>query len=177
MNCLFFLFLPIIYVDPPSLLFDAIGPGSNRRIAGFLLWVHVAVSYAINSQALCSSIDRLCFHRFSLFGLNTKHRFRWALLTLLVSISSYFVANAVPFFKDLVALIGAMTSVPLTLLLPAIFHRKIMRVPLFKLGSMHDIFSFLLVVFSVLFLFFGVIGSLSSIQMDWAHHGPPFACH
>ena len=102
---------------------------------------------------------------------------RWAVLTFLVAISSYLIANAVPFFKDLVALIGALTSVPLTLLLPALYHRKIMNVPLFLLGSWNDIGSYLLVVFSLVFLICGVTGSLRSIQLDWQHHGAPFACY
>lgn len=66
--------------NPPPLLFDAIDEGPARRFAGLLLWVHVAVSYAINSQALTSSIDRIGFHRVSFFGLNDRDRMRWALL-------------------------------------------------------------------------------------------------
>jgi amino acid permease len=165
--------------DPPSLLFDAISSGPQRRIAGFLLWVHVSVSFAINSQALCSSLDRLKFHRVTIFGLGKRHKTRWAVLTFMVAISSYFIANAVPFFKDLVALIGALTSIPLTLLLPALFHRKVIDVPLFWIGSgsSSDIGSLSLVVFSVIFLVCGVVGSIFSIKMDWANHGPPFACH
>jgi len=171
--------------DPPSLLFDAIAPGFQRRIAGFLLWVHVAVSYAINSQALCSSLERLKFHRITIFGLASRHRIRWAVLTLLVVMTTYFVANAVPFFTDLVALIGALTSVPLTLLLPALLHRKLMNVPLFWIGTSssssrgvwNDVPSLLLVYFSVMFLTCGLFGCIRSIQMDWANHGPPFACH
>ena len=119
--------------NPPSLLFDAIDEGPIRKFAGFLLWVHVAVSYAINSQALTSSIERVSFHRVSICGLKHKDRTRWALLTFLISSSSYLVANAIPFFKDLVALIGALTSVPLTLLLPAILHRRVAGVPAFIL--------------------------------------------
>jgi amino acid permease len=104
-------------------------------------------------------------------------------LTFFVSIASFFIANAVPFFKDLVSLIGALTSVPLTLLLPAIYHRKIRGLPLCcwswasSLRQQEDIWSFLLVFFSVTFLICGVIGSLSSIEIDWSNHGPPFACH
>ena len=170
-------------LDPPSFLFDAISPGNGRRIAGFLLWIHVAVSFAINSQALCSSIDRIKFHQIKLFSLNKYHRIRWAVLTFFVSISSFFIANAVPFFKDLVSLIGALTSVPLTLLLPAVYLRKIKGLPLCcwsfssSLRQQEDMWSFLLVVFSVVFLICGVTGSLSSIEIDWANHGPPFACH
>jgi len=163
--------------DPPPFLFDAISCGIGRKVAGFLLWVHVAVSFAINSQALCSSIDRLRFHRVMCFGLNHKHRQRWALLTMIVAVTSYFVANAVPFFKDLVALIGALTSVPLTLLLPAIFHRRLTSVPLLSIISRHDVPSYLLMVFAMVFLVCGIVGSLSSIEIDWSQHGRPFACH
>jgi hypothetical protein len=49
---------------------------------------------------------------------------RWLCITLVVTISSYLVSNAIPFFKDLVGLIGALTSVPLCLSLPAILYRK-----------------------------------------------------
>jgi hypothetical protein len=186
--------------DPPSFLFDAISPGNGRRIAGFLLWIHVAVSFAINSQALCSSIDRIKFHRITIFSLHKYHRLRWATLTFFVSVTSFLIANAVPFFKDLVSLIGALTSVPLTLLLPAIYYRQIRGLPLCcwnmrtstnthrngvgssagnssSLRQQNDIWSFLLVAFSIIFLIFGVVGSLSSIEIDWSHHGPPFACH
>lgn len=49
--------------DPPDFLFDAIPMGHMKRIGGFFLWIHLVVSYAINSQALCSSMDRLFFRK------------------------------------------------------------------------------------------------------------------
>lgn len=163
--------------NPPSLLFDAIDEGPARQFAGFLLWVHVAVSYAINSQALTSSIDRIGFHRVTFFGLSSSDRRRWAVLTFLISTSSYVVANAVPFFKDLVALIGAMTSVPLTLLLPAILYRRICKVPVFVVRNRYDLASYLLVIFSLVFLLCGLFGALDSIELDWEKHGKPFSCY
>ena len=56
-------------------------------------------SYAINSQAFCSSVDRVVGHRVKLCGLDGRHRIRWGVLTALVALSSYIVANAIPFFK------------------------------------------------------------------------------
>lgn len=162
--------------NPPALLFDSIDEGPVRKFAGFLLWIHVAVSYAINSQALTSSIDRLGFHNVKAFGLHDRDRTRWAVLTLLISTSLYLVANAIPFFKDLVALIGALTSVPLTLLLPAILYRRVAKVPTLFMQSRHDLASFLLVAFSLVFLVCGLFGALDSIELDWQHHGKPFAC-
>lgn len=166
-------------VDPPSFLFDAIPEGFGRRIAGLLLWGHVAVSYAINSQALCSSMDFFL----SASGLSSNSwlsqaspRVRWFLLTSTVAISSYLVSNAVPFFKDLVALIGALTSVPLTLTLPALLHRRFHHLtpilwPTFKTWGSSSLF-----LYSLVFLAVGLIGSLSSIDEDWLSHGRPFSC-
>eukprot|EP00591_Stephanopyxis_turris_P011215 CAMPEP_0195524670 /NCGR_PEP_ID=MMETSP0794_2-20130614/24639_1 /TAXON_ID=515487 /ORGANISM="Stephanopyxis turris, Strain CCMP 815" /LENGTH=60 /DNA_ID=CAMNT_0040654937 /DNA_START=135 /DNA_END=313 /DNA_ORIENTATION=+ len=44
---------------------------------------------------------------------------------------AYIVANAVPFFHDLAALIGSLLLAPVTLLLPGILYRKMSGVPIF----------------------------------------------
>ena len=162
--------------NPPGFLFDAIPQGWNRRIAGLLLWVHVIVSYSINSQAICSSMDRLVFHRLQWLPATNDPAMRWLMLTALMAISAYTVANAIPFFTDLVSLIGALTSVPLTLMLPAIFYRKHISVPLW-LPTSDSLWSISLTYFSVLFMVTATAGSLYSIQQDWGMHGPPFSCH
>ena len=147
----------------------------SRRIAGLLLWGHVAVSYAINCQALCSSIDRAVVSRYPLVAHDDSKR--WLVLTLTICISSYVVANAIPFFKDLVALIGALTSIPLTLMLPALLHQKASNLRLWipRMGSWSG--SYPLLLFSLIFFVVGLLGALSSIDQDWLNHGKPFSCH
>jgi hypothetical protein len=113
------------------------------------------------SQAICSSIDRLFFSNVQFAALNKKPRIRWMCLTGGLSVLAFVVANVVPFFKDLVALIGALTSVPLSLLLPAVYF----------LGS------YSLLVFGCIFMAAALAGALSSIEMDWSNHRSPFACH
>jgi amino acid permease len=163
--------------NPPAFLFDAIPAGTlNRRIAGLLLWAHVAVSYAINSQAICSSMDRLIGYRDTTDTPSMSSSQRWLLLTCLMAAAAYTVANAIPFFQDLVALIGAITSVPLTLLLPAVFWRKYMAVPIWK-PTRDSLYSYSLLVFAVVFMVAATVGSVYSIQQDWSAHGPPFSCH
>ena len=68
---------------PPDFLFDAIPPGFHSRLAGLFLWIHVAVSYAINSQAICASIDRLFFQKNSAVADDAV---RWMVLTGVLSI-------------------------------------------------------------------------------------------
>jgi hypothetical protein len=159
---------------PPAFLFDAIPAGLNRRIAGLLLWAHVVVSYAINSQAICSSMDRLIGYRVTSDSMSSSQR--WLILTCVMAAAAYTVANAIPFFQDLVALIGALTSIPLTLLLPAVFWRKYMAVSIWK-PTRDSLYSYLLLVFAVVFMVAATVGSVYSIQQDWSTHGPPFACH
>jgi len=185
---------------PPSFLFDAIPYGSNvRPIAAFFLWIHVAVSYAINSQALCASMERLafceiqsvccCFNRFrSPNAAPPTNRIRWMFLTAVTSASAFLVANAVPFFQDLIALIGAVTSVPLTFVIPAILFRKTRGIPILcrsktrknrrRKGCRHrHILSFLLLLFSLAFFVMALLGSISTIEVDWANHAPMFSCY
>ena len=161
--------------NPPSFLFDAIPQGLSRKIAGLLLWIHVAVSYAINSQAICSSMDQSFFIDIHAFNLHRHPGRRWFILTAMLTLSSYLVANIVPFFKDLVSLIGALTAVPLTLLLPVIFHRRLRDMPL-SYPTRDSIASYALLIFSLVFLGVGLIGALSSIEMDWKNQGHPFSC-
>ena len=101
---------------------------------------------------------------------------RWMILTGLMATTAFTVANAIPFFKDLVALIGALTSVPLTLLLPAIFWRKHLRVPVW-LPTRTSLCSYGLLLFAALFTVAATAGALYSIRQDCRSHGPPFSCH
>ena len=171
--------------NPPGFLFDAIPRGSlNRQVAGFFLWVHVAVSYAINSQALCSSMDRNFFSFWDPMRRWTDTS-RWTALTAIMASTAFFIANAIPFFKDLVAFCGALTSVPLTLLLPAVFYRRTCEkvqvwCPEITFDSLHpnrSWASYLLLVYSCVFMIVATLGSIYSIQSDWKQHpGGFFSC-
>ncbi len=171
--------------NPPGFLFDTIPRGCfHRQAAGFFLWVHVAVSYAINSQAICSSMDRNFFGGWGPVRLWSDER-RWTALTAIMASTAFFIANAVPFFKDLVAFCGALTSVPLTLLLPAIFYRRACEnVPVWhpqltwkSLVSSKGWGSYLLLLFSTIFMTGATLGSVYSILSDWKHHsGGFFSC-
>ena len=104
---------------------------------------------------------------------------RWFGITLMVSVSSYLVSNSVPFFKDLVALIGALTSVPLSLTLPAILWRRARSIALLlpDFCRCRGSGSYLLLWYSFAFLVVGLIGALTEIDEDWLSQGKPFACH
>ncbi|KAL7556517.1 hypothetical protein ACA910_000980 [Epithemia clementina (nom. ined.)] len=192
----YFLVILLSGSDPPSFLFDTIPNGSlNRRVGGLLLWGHVAVSYAINSQALCSSLERQLCNLPSLSNSRTA-RLRWLLLTFSLAVTSYLVANGIPFFKDLVALIGAATTVPLTLTLPPILYQHWQQwtrltsinrrrtdssasgvIQRSTTRNLECVSSSALLLYSVVFLGIGLAGALASVKRDWTDSGhPPFSC-
>lgn len=159
------------WLDPPPFLFETIPEGLSRRTAGLLLWIHVAVSYSINSQAICASLNR------RLPFWPDRPAAKWLVLTVSMAVTSYTVANAIPFFSDLVSLIGALTSVPLTLTLPALLYRHaIEHVAALWRPIVGASSSYSLLVYSMVFLVIGLAGALYSIDRDWAHQGKPFSC-
>ena len=123
-------------------------------------------------------MDRLFFHNTQRFGIHQlSDGRRWMILTGVMATSAFVVANAIPFFKDLVALIGALTSVPLTLLLPALFHRQVLQVPIIWCPTMKTLTSYSLLVFAVIFMIAALVGSIASIGLDWEQRqGGFFAC-
>jgi amino acid permease len=121
-------------------------------------------------------MDRLFFSNLELCGFNKKPRLWWMCLTGIMAVTAFIVSNAIPFFKDLVALIGALTSVPLTLLLPAIFYRQYVQVALWC-PTRQSLVSWTLVIYALVFMGTAIAGAVSSIEMDWADHGGPFACN
>jgi hypothetical protein len=160
---------------PPKFLLDAI-PNDTlaQRLAGLFLWIHVAVSYAINSQALCSSMDRLLLIG-TLGVIHIPPRRRWILLTLGTCATSFIIANAIPFFQDLTSLIGALTSTPLSLFLPAVLYRKFCNVSICY-PTLSSLGSYALMMLSSVFIVCGLIAALSSIEVDWANQKDPFSC-
>lgn len=205
---LYLLLLPSFHrsfpLDPPGLLLDAIPIGTTQRaVAGLLLWIHVAVSYAINSQALCASLDRLCLLSYIPSMRTQPPKRRWLFLTLGVATASYLLSNAVPFFQNLVSLIGALTSVPLTTTAPALLYRKVMPTILTWSSTSSSSTTTIttsaviggggyrtrwwlclarwgsigLLLYSIIFLVGSLSGSLFSIEQSWAKSGrAPFSC-
>jgi hypothetical protein len=112
-------------------------------------------------------------------------------LTAIMALTAFFIANAVPFFKDLVGFIGALTAVPLTLLMPAIFYRRACeKVPVwFPALTWNSITtttttrksisgSYALLIYASIFTVAATLGSVYSILDDWEHHtGGFFSCH
>ena len=54
------------------------------------MWGHVVVSFAINSQAICASMDRIFFHKVEFMNIgHLEDHQRWMILTAIVRFSDF----------------------------------------------------------------------------------------
>ena len=92
----------------------------------------------------------------------------WLLVTASLIGTAWLIANAVPFFDDLVSLIGALTSAPLGFAIPALLYRQ--STTSWELGPL------LVVLYTALVLVAGTTGAVVSISKAWEHINRPFQC-
>jgi len=204
--------------DPQN---DKTRTAPNARIVGALLFAHVAVSYAINQQALAATVCAAMVRRRQQHVEYDHHllaadddddaeaagvvggahrprgaaarnddnarappgvgvvvatkeedprpRLRWALVTFALTCSAWLVANAVPFFADLVSLIGALTSAPLSFAVPPLLYRL-------AHPRAHTLGTGLLLLFTAVVLVTGTAGSIANIVSHWEELKQPFHC-
>ena len=120
----FVLYAIIIILSPrdaPQLFLSVLPLGSlGSRVASFCLFVHVGISFSINSMALCRGlIDS--FDGFGSASPASGSSKSWWIISAIVAVTVLAIVAVVPFFASLTSLIGALTTIPLTLTLPIIF--------------------------------------------------------
>lgn len=101
----------------------------------------------------------------------------WLVITSVLLLFSFVVANAIPFFEDLQALLGALTGAPIVFAFPALFylrgcHLKRVRVAPFDKAACYAYAG----VFFPLFTILGVVNALELIARHSGSHGAPFSC-
>ena len=166
---------PLLFFFMVITLFPlGLGPDPARlaTLAPGILWVVALLASLMVSAKLFASD----------FEDGSLEQLALAPYPLAVTALAWLEANAIPFFDDLLALIGALTSAPLTLLLPALFYRRacarqpaaaLERAPagLVRWGARA------LVGVASLLMVFGTAGALVDIARHWRHYGRPFDCH
>lgn len=171
----------------PSFLIEVLKDSTLRDVASGLMAFHVAVSYTLHQQVLCRKFHGM----FSLHVLNraslvnhTKFtsaefwnsQLHWFGITLAVLLGAWTVANTIPFFLDLVALIGSLTQSLLFYVVPAwLFWGHAA-----KFGTKPSLFDTVLVVTLVVFglgvFFLGTFSTMREIVNKWENLSGPFSC-
>mmetsp|Transcript_109094 Transcript_109094/g.336769 ORF Transcript_109094/g.336769 Transcript_109094/m.336769 type:complete len:450 (+) Transcript_109094:2-1351(+) len=105
---------------------DNLPNGFAYRCASALLFVHVIVSFLIKNVVLVRYLHSLvspsrAARRWPEPGGARAHA-EYVCLAVLMLMSCFFVANAIPFFMEFLGLIGGFLSGPISFLLPVVFY-------------------------------------------------------
>jgi len=165
-------------------LLDNLALGPSFRIASALLFLHVAVAFLIKSVVVarfvhgCVSPGRAGIDLRQEGGV--RAHLEYAACSVVLLVGAFFIANAIPFFDDLLGLIGGFFSGPISFIFPMLFFAGAQRYARPNSEGAATWTDWALFPFIGLFtLLTMVIGTYSVVQdiiNRSAHLGPPFSC-
>jgi len=173
--------------DTPDALSYVFENGVKKRIANIFLALHVLVSYTLMQQVVsrqCHVIYARYFLRHSSIvnhiSPSSKHfassTIQWFVLTITFVVLAFIMANLVPFFQELVSLIGSLTLAPICYILPCLYYLKCATMRGFKLAIHEQITIWGLILFGLLLLTAGTYSNVKNIFDTWKNNKQPFSC-
>merc|ERR1711920_1199759 len=119
--------------DTPAYLIDVLPHGGwVKRVSSVLMSYHVMVSYVINHQVLARKLH----HYYATHVIRIpssvdyvkgwsgrkvwRSQMQWTSISIICGIFAWLIANVVPFFSALVALVGSVCHGPLFYFWPAV---------------------------------------------------------
>mmetsp|Transcript_36668 Transcript_36668/g.70358 ORF Transcript_36668/g.70358 Transcript_36668/m.70358 type:complete len:158 (-) Transcript_36668:302-775(-) len=130
-------------------------------------------------QILCTSLLQLSSLRIykSPKSPASASREDWLLVSALVLMASFLVANVVPFFEDLTVIIGSLIGAPISFGIPATFLLRAHSQGKMSITRCEQSFLCGLLVFTLLLIVLGLNSGLVSLARKWDTFGLPFECH
>mmetsp|Transcript_19777 Transcript_19777/g.48358 ORF Transcript_19777/g.48358 Transcript_19777/m.48358 type:complete len:195 (+) Transcript_19777:1-585(+) len=157
--------------DVPAYLPAGLPKGPGKVIVNLLVAYHVLVAYVINNVPLM-----LMFKRRFLRGKETPLSQHF-LLAVGILWCAWLLTNLIPFFEDMVSIIGALCGSPIMLGLPPLFYYSALKKKGRTMSRFDMIMCFILFFFLFPFTFFaGMISAFKSLLENWQQNGPPFTC-
>jgi len=149
--------------------------GPLKTAASLFMFIHVAISYCLNSQVFNRALHvRLLPH--SVNRGDWVESMHWLCISLCTVALTWLVANVIPFFSDLQGIITSFCTGPTTYGLPALMYilacrKEGKKIPLFEMIVM----CFMMFI-AVLFVAVGGVTNTMKLIGDWSTFGAPFAC-
>jgi len=154
-------------------LLDELPFGTGFRIASFMLFLHVLITYSIKSTVLTRHLYQ------SMATDPAYEKSQWFMLTTVIMIGGSMLALSMPFFGDMLGLIGCLLGAPICFFLPITFYLcgKKCRDELSSIPMWYWPMMAFLVIYGLLSFTMGTYASIMQINLDWASLGAPFSCH
>lgn len=162
-----------------GMIVDSIPFGIYLQAAAILLLIHMIITFVIKGIVICREIQ----HAHSpqvVDDPSPRGWLYWVALVTAVMAFSYIVAQMVPFFVDLIDLIGAFISPIVNFILPILLYRRWLQDSGEhddKPGYLEQAVIIFEAILALLLLFVGTYNASSNIVVKWRTYGYPFACH
>jgi Transmembrane amino acid transporter protein len=172
--------------DTPGFLPDILKSGSASAIAVSVLTLfHLIVAYVIAVQPLHVWFHKTFFSK-TLYHSTWSGTRDWLIISFTFTLFGWTVANLIPFFADIQALIGTLFGAPIMFGWPPLFYfltkrrnteSKTIKETVASMGMFYTIVSgFMMFVLVPVFVIVGTWGSVKQIIEDAEDAGLPFQC-
>jgi len=153
--------------------------GMLSRICATCLFTHIAISYVIKnvvvSGAIHQKLDKKHAH-----GTSSRTLGGWGATVFLVLCAAYTFANVVPFFTDLVELLGA-SSTPISCFIVPIITFVRWYLDGGKEKRNVSVVEWVIIAIEMLLALtltiFGTVSAMATVLQHWDSYGYPFECH
>lgn len=162
-----------------GMIVDNVPFGMWFRIAAACLIVHMVITWVFKGIVLCRGIQDFSCPNLKEDG----SAWGWTVWGMLVAMSlgvSWLIAAVVPFFVDLVDILGASLIPFVCFILPYIFYTRFLK----DFGKDEDRLGWyewavvaVELSLAVILTFVGTYFALTNIVSSWETYGYPFACH
>jgi amino acid permease len=164
------IFAYAVYGDTVSgFLPDSLPDNGAKRVVGFLLVLHTAVSYLVLANPLHRALhQRLLPSTLDVF--TPQGRLHWLMISSGQLALTVVLASAVPFFSQFQDLLGSLTGAPIVFGLPPIFFLRGWHLHGKPIGWADYVLCLLfLCVFLPVFLLLGTASSINGILRAWGY--------
>jgi len=166
-------------------LLDNLALGPAFRVASALLFLHVVVAFLIKSVVVARFVHRLVSP--DRVGIDLREaggvraHLEYAACSVALLVAAFFIANAIPFFDDLLGLIGGFFSGPISFIFPIMFFAGAQQYATLTntKGAMTRADRLVFPLIVSLTLLTMVVGTYSVVQDIMSRSqalGPPFSC-
>jgi len=165
-------------------LIDVIPRGPAKAIASAFMFVHISISYVLNSQVVCraihcrlsqSTVDALSWSIPTQRKKCLQGQFLWLLISSGIMFSAFLIANSISFFESFVELLGSIFGPWFVFGAPAtmyiIFNRHKEKLPL----QVRVIVYFCVLVW-LLLMSLGTVSSIIDFLHLWHTFARPWSC-
>jgi len=152
------------------------GENAMQTAAAVCMFLHVLVSFTLNSQLLTRALQVRIWPSSVNDGDKKKEALQWLGISTCTVLASWLVGNAIPFFSDLEGIISSLCVGPTTFGFPALFYLMACKRNDKKVPWYEAVVCYIMIFIAVFFVLVGTGVDLYGIVQNANTYGKPFTC-